>query len=68
MASFSTAGRVAPAGQHQITNATAPIISAKQQNATNRTMPNARPTSGSEGWRRVAVFTEVLLGAPTEKV
>src|SRR5215472_5377533 len=68
MVSRSTSGLEAPAGQHQSTNATAPTKRAKQQKAIHRTTPNANPTSGLALWLRVAGLTEVLLGAPTEKV
>src|SRR5215469_14664879 len=68
MVSRSTSGLEAPAGQHQSTNPTAPISSAKQQKATNRTTPNAVPISGLPPWLRVAGLTVVLLGAPIENV
>src|SRR5215469_9800699 len=68
MVSRRTSGLAAPAGQHQSTNPTAPISSAKQQNAAHRTTPNAMPTRGPAVWLSLAGLTEVLLGAPIEKV
>src|SRR5579859_1576091 len=68
MVSRSTSGLEAPAGQHQSTNETAPNSSAKQQNARNRTTPNARPISGLPPWLSAFGLTVVLLGAPIENV
>src|SRR5690348_8595090 len=68
MASRSMPGRAAPAGQQQIANATAPMSSANEQNASHRTTANTTATSALEDCPRLAAFTVVLLGAPTENV
>src|SRR6185437_14848264 len=68
MASRSVPGRAAPAGQQQIVNATAPMSSAKEQKASHRTAANTTAVSLPGGAWRLAGFTAVLLGAPTENV
>src|SRR5215469_16050290 len=68
MASRSRPGLDAPDGQQQITNATAPMSSAKQQNASQRTAPNASTMSLLAGGARLAGVTTLLLGAPIENV
>src|SRR5579872_2210513 len=67
-ASLMMPGRLAPPGQQQITNATAPIISANAPNPTPRTTPNAVVTSLLAGGWRLASVTVLALGAPSEKV